>query len=510
MKSAPTTRDQLERALLLLRRSLAYWGRALLVFIVGVACAVPYVFTRPRVFRSDTVILYHETIRSADLTGGEAASDNTARRVGARLREVLMARSSLEPIITDLGLYTKPGKPLDRRDLIDAVDEMRKHITFRAREGDTFEISFQGGTADEVQEVTRRLGDCIVQEAASRRSENAKALKEFLVKESEQNNADLRLKEAELAKFVALHPVLAARLQGQPAAPVVATTSSNPGDPVLSSLEARAARIDRQLKTAAGVPPPPPKPIPQFVPPADNPELLAARRDLAEKQARFTDKHPDVAAARTRLRTAEAAQAAANATALEAHNAAVAAANAAVHDDPPPKNAADEAALRQQYNELLNQIAARRAGLAPPKPPATADAGAVSGGATDPVPLGGDVGLEVEFRRVQREVAEGRERQRQLDEKLFKAQITASSVMSDRNIQVTVLDPAYLPTGPISRSRTSTLATLLLVCMVLAFGIALLSARIDDRIYDAIDLEQLASLPVLGVIPRAPQLPPKR
>lgn len=113
MKSAPTIRDQLERGLLLLKRSLAYWGRALIVFVVGVGLAVPFVFTRPRVFKSETVILYHETIRSSDLTGGEGPSDNTARRVGARLREVLMARASLEPIITELHLFAKPGQVLD-------------------------------------------------------------------------------------------------------------------------------------------------------------------------------------------------------------------------------------------------------------------------------------------------------------------------------------------------------------------------------------------------------------
>ena len=366
MKSTPTTRDQLERVLTLVRRSVAFWKRALLVFVVGVAIAVPYVFTRPRVFKSDTVILYQETIRSTDLTGGEGPGDNTARRVGARLREVLMSRASLEPIITDLHLYMKPGKTPDRRDLIDAVDEMRKHITFRAREGDTFEISFQGSTAEEAQEVTRRLGDCIVQEAATRRSEHARALKEFLDKESEQNKADLRAKEAELAKFVALHPALAARLQGQPIAPAGASsaTASASGqtssDPVLAALEAKAARLERQLRGPSASAP---KPVPTFTPPPDSPELVAARKDLAEKSARFTDKHPDVIAARNRLRAAEAAQAAANAAAAEAHAAAVASAQNAAREEA-PKNAADEATLRAQLADIYAQIAARRAGSA--------------------------------------------------------------------------------------------------------------------------------------------------
>jgi len=52
---------------------------------------------------------------------------------------------------------------------------------------------------------------------------------------------------------------------------------------------------------------------------------------------------------------------------------------------------------------------------------------------------------------------------------------------------------------------------LLALCTLLAIGTALASARVDDRVYDRIDIERLEMLPVLGVIPRSPQaLPPKR
>jgi uncharacterized protein involved in exopolysaccharide biosynthesis len=507
--AAPTTRDQLERALALLKRSLAYKKRAILVFLVGVLLAVPFVFTRPRLYKSDTVILYHETIHSADINGGEGGGSDAARRAGARLRELLMSRSSLEPIIVDMHLFAKKGKTLDRRELTEAVDDMRKHIKFTAREGDTFEVSFQGSTAAEAQEVTRRLGEMIVQEASTRRSESAKVLKEFLDKESEQQSAELRGLEAELAQFAALHPALAARLSnpqgttaatGTPMAP--APTSS---DPILAGLEARAARIDRQLRAAAaGSNAPPPKPlVPPFVPPPESAELVAARRDLADKEARFTDKHPDVVAARARVKAAEAAQAQTVATAEAAYAATVASAKAAAQDETPPKTAADEAALRQQLIDVQNQIAARRG--------VTLKAVGRDGGTTPAavdIP-GGEVGLEVEFRRLQREVNEARERQRQLDQKVFKASITASSVMNDRNVQVTVLDPAYLPPAPMSLSRTTLLAALLFLCVVLSFGTALVSAYLDDRIYDTFDLRQFESLPVVGVIPRAPALPPK-
>jgi polysaccharide biosynthesis transport protein len=501
MKTQPTAREQLDRISTLVRRSFSYWKRALVVFLACMAVAVPYVFTRPRAYKSETVILYQETIRSSDVAGGEGSGEN-ARRVGARLREVLLSRASLEPIIKDLHLYAKPGQTLDRGELIEAVDDMRKNITFRAREGDTFEIAFVGPTPKEAQEVTRRLGDCILQEAVSRRAEHAKTLKEFLDAEAERNKTDLKQKDADFAKFVALHPALSARLQGQSTggATTVTTAATRPtsGDPVLASLEARAARIERQLK---GGKPEPPKPVATFVPPPDSAELVAARKDLADKLARFTDKHPDVIAARNRVKAAEAQQAETN----EAAAATFAAQQAKLaHEqrlEEPPKNAADETTLRKELADLQNQIFQRKQAKATGAPvPDVA-----------PEPGGSEVALEVEFRRLQREVNEGRERQRQLDERLFKASITASSVMNDRNIQVSILDPAFLPIAPVSRSRTMLLAGLLALAILLAVATALFSARVDDRVYDRVDLERLDVLPVLGVIPRAtPALPPKR
>src|ERR1700689_4533907 len=172
MKPAPTAREQVDRLLALLRRSLAFWKRSLAVFLVGAVFAVPFVFTRPRSYRSETVILYQETIRSSDVTGEEPPPDG-ARRVGARLRELLLPRTSLEPIIRDLNLY--PDKII-HGESIEAVEEIRKNIVFRAQEGDTYNISFTGESPTVVQEVTRRLGDCIIHEADRGREEKAKTL----------------------------------------------------------------------------------------------------------------------------------------------------------------------------------------------------------------------------------------------------------------------------------------------------------------------------------------------
>src|SRR5437016_4575534 len=94
----PSPREQIDRLFVLIRRSLWYWKRSLLVIIIGTILVIPYVITRPREYRSETVILYQETLHSADVTGNDTGTEG-ARRVGARLRELLLSRQSLEPII---------------------------------------------------------------------------------------------------------------------------------------------------------------------------------------------------------------------------------------------------------------------------------------------------------------------------------------------------------------------------------------------------------------------------
>jgi uncharacterized protein involved in exopolysaccharide biosynthesis len=476
-------REDLERGIGLVRRCSSFWLRTLLVFVITALAAGPYSVTRPRTYRSESVILYQESIRSEELTGsagGEGPIDGS-RRLGARLREALLSRANLEPVLVDMRLYPRL---VERHGLVDAVEEMRKHVTFRAREGDTFEVAFEGTSPDEAQEVTRRLGDCIVHEAATRRLERASTLKEFVDAESERNKVDLKVREAALASFLALHPELKRPLGAD--LPVVATPQ--PGAPVeelsLPALEQRALRLEWQLRSVAR-PAPPTAEAPKRAepPPPESPELVAARRELADKLARFTERHPDVLAARSRVHAAGAAHAAASAPSAT--------------DPVLPSEApvAEREALRQQLAAVQSQLAARRAALS--------DASVVLPAAVE---TPASVSLEVEYRRLLREVNDKRERQRQLDERQFKATITASSAMNDRNVQVSVLDPAYRPTHASSRPRSTLLAGALLACFALSLLVLVVSLKLDDRIHDGADLEVLEIAPLVGVVPRASPL----
>ena len=483
-----TAAETLEGVLTFVRRSFMFWKRSSVVFLLVALASIPGVFLKARIYKSETVVQYQETIKSTDLTGGEGSGEN-ARRVGARLKEMLLSRASLEPIVADLPRYAALA---DRRGMQDAVDELRGHISFKAREGDTFEIGFEGLSPKEVQDTTRRLGERIVQEAASRRAEQGKATKEYLEAQSDQNKAKLRVADGNLSSFLTLHPeFLPLTLPGGGGKGLAVALAPSglampPGtkDRVLFQMESEARNIERQLKAGSGGGAPAPAPV---AAPAEGPEVVAARKDLAEKRAQFTDQHPDVVAARRRL-----------ALAIEADK--KAAVPAPVSAPPSGKlSEADKDALEQRLANLRRSIAARRAGL--PTPGATAPA--PDGSSPAAIPGSPAVALEVEFRRLQREVEYLKDAQRQLDDKLFKADLNAGANTNDRNIQVSILDAAYLPVHPISKPRSTALATFLAAGLILAVVVALISARLDDRIYQRGDLEMLDILPVIGVIPRA-------
>ena len=99
--SETSAREKLDHTLGMVRRVLSFWKRALLVFILTCAIGVPFSLTRPRTYKSETVILYQETMTARMAGEGVGGSSEQARRVGARLREVLLSRASLEPIITE-------------------------------------------------------------------------------------------------------------------------------------------------------------------------------------------------------------------------------------------------------------------------------------------------------------------------------------------------------------------------------------------------------------------------
>lgn len=447
----------------LIRRALRFWRLGLVVFIGVLSLAALLAWRTPRVYRSESVILYRQPPRQ-----GYAESD-TSRRVGARLQDMLVARDRLARIVKELRLADG--------DLDAFIDGMKPKIALRVRDGNTFTISFDGDTPAEAQAVTARLAQTLIEDDGKQRAQAAHQMQRFLEAEKQRFETDVRQREEALASFLHQHPELVL------AAP---RGSGGSNDATVAAISAELERLRGSGRSVAGAPASPRQgPDPELVQAerrAAN-ELAQAQRDIAERQQRLTEAHPDMIAARDRLRIAEGA-------ALRAR----AALNAAERPEPAPTAVTATAAPPApdgQIAALERRLARLRSGPPPER--------------LRP----GDRELaqrQVQLQSLRHDVDQARDRLASLEDRQFQATLAAKLEASHDVGQLMVLDPAYRPGLPLVDTKKKLLIAGLGLALLLAAGAALLRALTDDRLFDRTDAEWLAGYPVLAQVPDSERL----
>ena len=482
---ARTARDRLDRLISYALRALRFYWLIVGSLALGGSVALTIALIKPRVYKSEAVMVYHPGIRSE--FGGDEGSERTLK-LGQKLKEVLLSRPHLQQIIDEFRLYPRI---VEEWGYVDAVDEMRTHINFRVREGNTFYLSFESGSAAEVQKVTDRLAHALVEENSRDRVAQTEDAKKFLDSHRQEADADLRAHEKKLAEFLAAHPEFAkesaqAQSSAGTAIRAAASKQDRKNDPALATLSREQARLRERLDG--------PKPVthreelaldPRLVAAKNDAEteLRAAQKDAADKAAQFTEQHPDVRAAKSRLRAAESrlqraqdalAQAQATARGLQPWS------------EPAPAPGVLEASLEKVNREISAYKRSKKSSAAPSAGEAAAWI----------------VELETEWTQLNRAVAESRSRLQQLDDKSFKAQMAESAATS--NAQMAILEPAYKPTHPDRAKLGRTGIVLLGVVLSFFLGclLAVAASLFDDHIYDRVDIERLEVAPLVGVIPR--------
>ncbi|HEX6275522.1 MAG TPA: hypothetical protein VFZ53_20920 [Polyangiaceae bacterium] len=137
--------------------------------------------------------------------------------------------------------------------------------------------------------------------------------------------------------------------------------------------------------------------------------------------------------------------------------------------------------------------AAARAGTRAPTPWAPSTAAS-----TGPVEQGVVV-LETQWTSLTRGVTESRQHQNHVEAQLFDADIVASSESGGHGLQMTVIDPAFLPLRAVPPGRPTIAALFVGLALVLGLFGAVLCAALDDRIWGARDLAAFSV--VLAEIP---------
>jgi hypothetical protein len=197
--------------------------------------------------------------------------------------------------------------------------------------------------------------------------------------------------------------------------------------------------------------------------------VAAARAHLAEQKARFTEAHPDVRAAQGSLDRAVAR--------LEAFGPEVRQPVAA--PAPPPPRPRTE-----------TRVAA----------PAVAPAASAPSARATPESPDDVVKLETEWLKLTRAVTAARQRLDQVEAALFKADIQANSERTGSGVQISVIDPAYLPQRPLGLSRTMIVIACAVAGMVFGLIAVALRAAFDDRVLAPSDLGRRTAL--LVQVPR--------
>jgi hypothetical protein len=476
-------RDHLQAAVTFFVRALRFWWVTVGVLVVGSVAATGYaVVLHHARYQSQATAYYQEGIQWS------LANEPSSKRVGARLKETILAHARLSEIIKEMNLFPKAAAA-DK--MADAVEEMRQRTTFRMGEGDTFIISYIGDTPDEVQRVTAKLTDEMVDENLRLRSEQAEVAEAFLAAEKTRNEESLRAKETEVARFLARHPEFATEVASTTGAgaAVRATTKKGDvlalqsgGDPTLLALRREEDRLRKQITTPPGAAH---VNDPALVAAKNEAEakLGAAKRDLADKRARFTEQHPDVRAAAAYVKDAEQAYQ----RAVEAMKPPADGASDVVEIEP-------KAALESRLAQVQQEIRDYQKKHAAPSTGAEAEGDASSAAQ-------GIVAVEAEWARLNREVADARERFQQLDTKQFVASMAASSLTSGQGGKIIVIDPAYKPARPMGTSSKKLVLLGILGSLGAGVALALLCAVIDDRVYDRADIDKLGVGPVLIEVP---------
>ena len=104
--------------------------------------------------------------------------------------------------------------------------------------------------------------------------------------------------------------------------------------------------------------------------------------------------------------------------------------------------------------------------------------------------------------RLNREVEDLTERHQGIEAKAYTAEIVAASELARQGSQLTVIEPASLPTRPTGAPRSIIVMAGTFVFGCLGLMLALGLALIDDRITGRYDIERLEIVPVLVEIPK--------
>jgi polysaccharide chain length determinant protein (PEP-CTERM system associated) len=459
---------------------LELWQRrkwvAIVVFVVSASAPIALAACLPDLYQATATILVETQQVSEELVRPSVTSELGARI--QRVRQEVMSRSRLADLITRLNLYAdrrKKGAPFD-----DIIEDMRRdvHLELTGVDAQTggrgptiaFAISYSGRDPETVALVTNTIADLYVEEHGKLRAGQAARTAEFLkaqladikreLDRQEERTSEFKLKHlGELPQQIEANLGSLDRLSTQ----LRLNTESQ-----IRALD-RRDRLESELATAESTAPA----TPRSLSPRDA-QLDKLRTELTLLRQTYSDKHPDVIAARAAIASLEDHAP----ESRESAESAVSPQQSKARGSQALKDVESElTALRQEEARLRGAILAYEQRV-------------------ENVPK-----RQEEFETLSRDYAATKDRHDTLLKRYEEAQLAASLERGQQTEQLRILDPALPPRYPAAPARLRLIAAGLIFSLVLAIGALFAAEQLDTSFHSVEDLQKTICGPVVFSIP---------
>lgn len=427
------------------RRNWVIWP-----FVAFTIAATIAAFALPTLYRSTASLLVQSQSLPSSVVEAPTAGDIEQRI--ARIRERVLSRGDLIRLIEQNNLYAeeRQDEPLSK-----VVDKMRKATTVGAQTNDlggdagggsdtiAIDISFDYPDPGDAQAVVQSYVNDFLAQDTEDVAEQARLSVRFLEDQALRLRSEISKVENQLTSLKARNGAALATTGAPPMMDLGSYSSQ------ITSLEAQ----NRQLLAQASR-------VPQ-----KEPQLAAAEANLAAAQALYNDNHPDVAAARERLRAVQQM----------------------VRANPTQDESATIRSQIAANNQAIASLqAARSAAMSRAQT-------AIAGSARAPAILEQAMQLENQASGL-------RDQYKSVADDLLKAQNSARLANEQRAERLSLVEAPNLPDTPYSPNRPLLIAggaiLGLIVGLLLALGMELLKRPLRSPS----QIEGLG-LPILGVVP---------
>jgi polysaccharide biosynthesis transport protein len=428
------------------------WQRryyAVSVFAAFLLVATVAAFVLPTLYRSSATLLIESQELPSDVAQGPG-NGAIEQRI-AKIRERVLSRGDLIALIEQYDLY-----PSERRSkpLSTIIDKMRKATTIGALQGDigqpstnpnqsnviALNMSFDYPDREKAQEVLQSFVQSFLKMDSDVVENQASLTVRFLQDQAQKLQSEIQQIESEITALKARNGT-ALVATGMPSMLDTGSYSAQ-----IVDLENQNRQLLLQSRKGGG----------------RDQAITAAEADLAAKRAVYNESHPDVVAARERLKALEAVPA--NSGAADAIQEQIRANNEAI------------GALRAQRDAAIAKANASAAGQS--RAPAILEQASQLEGRANQL----------------------REQYKNVSDDLLKAQNSARMAGEQRGERLSLVEPANLPDQPHWPNRPLLIGAGAVAGALLGLLLALIIEFLKRPLRSPVQIEGLG-LPVVGIVP---------